>query len=345
MKYSDNYWNDIEKVVTNNPKISDLKSSKLLITGATGMVCSAIVDMILFLNKQHDFKVKLYLAGRNKQKAMDRFAGFICGKDYEFIQFDTTKDEPISIDPDYIIHGASNANPAMYAEEPVETALGNVIGTNVLLRLSAEKKVKKFLFISSSEIYGNKSGNLPFAESDYGFIDALNPRAAYPNAKRLAETLCASYKQEHGVDSVIVRPGHIYGPTITNSDNRASADFIRNVLAGNDIIMKSAGAQLRSYCYVLDCASAIVYCLLFGRSGEAYNISNCNSIVSIRDIAETLAKIGGVKTVFENPSDEEKKSYNLMSNSSLNSNKLEGLDWKSCFDLKDGVKATLDVLR
>ena len=135
------------------------------------------------------------------------------------------------------------------------------------------------------------------------------------------------------------------GPTITDSDTRASAEFTRSALSGNDIVMKSAGNQLRSYCYVLDCASAILYCLLFGESDEAYNISNDKSIVSIRDMAESIAKNGKVQIKYVHPSDKERKSYNLMSNSSLTSKKLEDLGWKACFSLDDGVKATLNLLK
>lgn len=119
-------------------------------------------------------------------------------------------------------------------------------------------------------------------------MDILNQRASYPSAKRASETLCIAYGIEYGVDTVIVRPGHIYGPSITESDSRASAQFTRNVVAGKDIVMKSAGTQVRSYCYTLDCASAVLTVLLNGQTGNAYNISNKNSICTISDIAQFL---------------------------------------------------------
>ena len=105
--------------------------------------------------------------------------------------------------------------------------------------------------------------------------------------------------------------------------------------------MKSAGLQLRSYCYTLDCASAILTVLIKGESGEAYNISNSQSVVTIRELAECMAKTAGVKVVFEQASDQELKSYNMMDNSSLNSEKLEVLGWKGCFNLKEGIESTL----
>ena len=171
----------------------------------------------------------------------------------------------------------------------------------------------------------------------------LNPRASYPSSKRAAETLCAAYKEEHGLDFVVIRPGHIYGPSITKTDSRASAQFTRNAKAGKDIVMKSAGTQLRSYCYTLDCASAILTALINGNNGEAYNISSRELVCSIRDIAEALAKAGNVNVVFENASETEKKGFNLMDNSSLNGAKLESLGWEPLYGISEGSEKTLQV--
>ena len=109
--------------------------------------------------------------------------------------------------------------------------------------------------------------------------------------------------------------------------------------------MKSAGTQIRSYCYTLDCASAILTVLLNGASGNAYNISNKHSLVSIRDLAEIFAKCSGTKVIFEHPSDAEKRGYNLMQNSALHSDKLEALGWKACFGLQAGVMRTIKYLK
>ena len=203
---------------------------------------------------------------------------------------------------------------------------------------------QRVLYISSSEVYGKKEEQRPYYENDYGFVDILNTRACYPSGKRAAETLCAAYKAEYGIETVMVRPGHIYGPTIIPSDSRATAQFARDVISGRDIVMKSDGSQLRSYCYNVDCATAILTVLLKGTAGEAYNISNRNSIVSIRQIAEEMAKQTGRKVIFENPTDEEKKSYNMMDNSSLNSEKLESLGWAAQYSLSKGVQHMLSIL-
>ena len=343
MKYSSEYWNDVKLVVDQICNLKNLSGKKVLITGCTGMICSSVVDIITFLNKEQNANIKLYLAGRNSERVAYRFKDTLSSYDYEFVQYDATQSQTIDLQVDYIIHGASNANPAIFAKEPVETLLGNIFGLKSILELARLNPNSRVLLVSSSEVYGNRSDAIkdPYLENDYGFVDILNPRACYPTGKRASETLCAAYYQEYKVDFVTVRPGHIYGPSITLSDSRASAAFTRAVAAGENIVMKSAGTQLRSYCYTLDCASAILTVLINGESANAYNISNKNSLATIRDIADELAKAGGVEVHYENPSDIEMRSYNLMSISALNAQKLEKLGWKAVFDLETGVKRTL----
>lgn len=339
--YSNEYWQGIQNVAKQIPHINKLYNSTILITGATGMICSAVAEVLFFLNRENSANIHIVLAGRNKDRLKERFCCFKEEKDYTFFLYDATSTTPLNIKADFIIHGASNADPGKFAKEPVETMLTNIIGLSILLKSAKDYNVKRLLYISSSEVYGRKEEKRPYKEDDYGFVDILNPRAAYPSSKRAAETLCSAYNSEYGLETVIVRPGHIYGPTITNTDSRASAQFTRQAKAGENIIMKSAGAQLRSYCYTMDCASAILTVLANGKSGEAYNISNPNSIVSIREMAEAMAKAGKVNIIFENPSDIEKKSYNLMDNSSLLSDKIEKLGWKSIVNLNEGVVSTL----
>ena len=211
------------------------------------------------------------------------------------------------------------------------------IGLNSLLSMAAKRGTKRVLYISSSEVYGQKEGMEPYFENDYGYLDILNQRASYPSSKRASETLCVAYSMEYGMDTVIARPGHIYGPGVTPFDNRATAQFTRNAVKGEDIVMKSAGSQLRSYCYSLDCATALLAILLSGESQNAYNISNPNSIITISQIAKCIADAAGTQLTYENPDDAEAAGYNLMSNSSLDSKKLESLGWAAEFSPEEGA--------
>ena len=343
--YCNEYWQDVELVAQQIPNLGNLFGSTIFIAGATGMICSAVVEVLFFLNREKSANIQIILAGRDKDRTKIRFYCFEEGKDYSFCHYDAISATPLDIKADYIIHGASNADPGKFAKEPVETMLANIIGLNTLLKSATNNNTKRLLYISSSEVYGRKEEKSPYKEDDYGFVDILNPRASYPSSKRAAETLCSAYSSEYGLDTVIVRPGHIYGPTITKTDSRASAQFTRKAKAGEDIIMKSAGSQLRSYCYTLDCASAILAALINGKKGEAYNISNPLSVVTIREMAEALSKAGKVNILFKNPSDLELNSFNLMDNSSLKSEKLEQLGWRAVYGITEGAQKTLKYFK
>lgn len=344
MKYTDSYEKDLELLYSNNKGIVSLKNKSIFITGATGLIGSTIADYILFLNKTKSLNIKLFLGGRDYQKLCQRFYIYEENKDFCFVKYDSLKEIEIKLKFDFIIYSAGNAHPASISNNPVETILMNIQGLNNLLNYAKDNSTEMFLFISSSEIYGQTSGNDAHVEDVYGIINPLNTRACYPLSKKCAENLCLSYSQEYKLDTVIVRPGHIYGPQMTDKDSRATAQFIRNVIEGKDIVMKSKGEQLRSYCYSLDCASAILKILSDGEKNTAYNISNPDSICTIREFAEELANQTKHQIIFECPEEKESKSYNLMQNSSLNSSKLEALGWTPCFTLKHGVESTLKQL-
>lgn len=320
-----------------------LKNSRILVTGATGLIGSAIVDLLLYGEKKKKWNLTVWASGRSREKLEQRF-----GQESEhkrYLVFDALRPLEFSEEVDYVIHCASNAHPAAYSSYPVETLVTAVNGTLQLLEYLKNRKKRRMVLVSSSEVYGRKNGCELYQENDYCYLDILNPRACYPAGKRAAETLCASYLDEYGVDSVIVRPGHIYGPTMTKEDSRAFAQFARNVLNGQDIVMKSQGDQLRSYCYVIDCVSAILSVMMEGRSGDAYNISNRNSVVTIRELAEMFSEKAGVRVIFQTPEESEKKGYNLMSCSALDAEKLEKLGWRGRFDLDAGVASMLEIMR
>lgn len=340
MVYTERYLEDLKTIRCAVPGFQRLEGASVLVTGAGGLICSALVDFLLSLG----LGVQVYAAGRSVEKLEARFSHWQEEDGLHLLRYDAMEPLRCQIPFDFLIHGASNASPAAYSTQPVQTMLSNFIGMQQILEHARDTGAKRVLYVSSSEVYGRKEGKEPYREQEYGFVDILNPRACYPSSKRAAETLCAAYTAQYGVDTVIVRPGHVYGPTATPSDDRASSQFPRDVLAGKDIVMKSAGAQLRSYCYVLDCVSAMVAVLLNGEPGKGYNISNRDAVVTIRQMAEAFAKAAGRKILFADPSLAEQKSYNLMDNSALDASSLEALGWKGLFDLASGVEATLDAM-
>ena len=347
MLYGNPTWiSDIDKVIEVVPELDRLAGKSLMITGAAGLVCSAIVDIIFRYNDTHDDKIQVLAAGRWPEEMSARFGDLVNREDFTFVVYDASKtDNVIDVHADYIIHGASNASPNMIVKEPVETMMSNFLGMKYLLDYAKEQGTTRILYISSSEVYGEKEGTEPYKEGQYGYIDLLKSRNSYSVGKRAAETLCASYADEYGMESVIVRPGHIYGPTASPFDKRVASAWSYAVAKGEDIVMKSDGSQIRSYCYCLDCASAMLKVLLCGENCHAYNISNPDSIISIKDMAEILSKSAGVELRMELPTEEERKGFNPMSNSSLESASLTGLGWHGCFDAETGFGHTVKILK
>ena len=347
MIYKSSLWiSDLDEVLASLPALSSLEGKSVMITGAAGLVLSAVTDLLIRYNETHENKIGILAAGRWPEEMIGRFGDYTEKPYFTFVRYDASRtDNTITLPCDLIIHGASNAFPEMIVKEPVETMLSNVLGVKYLLDYARVYGAKRLLYISSSEVYGQKQSAEPYREGEYGYIDLLSPRNSYSVGKRAAETLCASYAAEYGVESVIVRPGHIYGPTAAEQDNRVASAWSWAAAKGEPIVMKSDGAQIRSYCYCLDCASAILKVLLEGENTRAYNISNPASIVTIREMAGLLAEAAGVPLSYIPATEAEKKGFNPMSNSSLNSAGLESLGWRGLFDAPRGFAHTVQILR
>ena len=223
-----------------------LVGTNILIAGATGLIGSCLVESLM-KNPRRNYNI--YALGRNECRAHQRFPDFFYDKAFHFVKFDVTKPFDKEIRFDYIIHTASDANPKFYATQPVEVMKANINGVINLMEYGLGHDMKRFLYVSSGEIYGEGNGNI-LSEEYSGYVDCMKSRSCYPSSKRAAETLCVSYIEEYGADAVIARPCHVYGPNFTENDNRVYAQFIRNILNNSDIVMKSAGLQFRSWCYV-----------------------------------------------------------------------------------------------
>jgi nucleoside-diphosphate-sugar epimerase len=243
----------------------------------------------------------------------------------------------------YIIHAASYGSPNFFVNTPVEVMKSNLFGVANLMEYGLNHGMKRFLYVSTGEVYGQNEAEL-LDEKSYGYVDILNTRSCYPSSKRAAETLAMCYAVENGADVVVARPCHTYGPHFTESDNRVYAQFIRNVLNGEDIVLKSAGTQYRSWCYVEDCVSALMYILLKGENGQAYNIADKNSEVTIRELAEMIARIAGRKVVMQVASESEKKEFTPIKHAVFDTSKLETLGWQVSGTMEEKLRRTIELL-
>ena len=318
-----------------------LSGCNILVTGATGLIGSSFVD-VLMSNPNKDYQV--YALGRNENRAQTRFFQFNDDPTFHFLCGDITHPLAGDVPFHFIIHAASNGSPNFFTNNPVEVMKSNLFGVSNLIEYGLAHGMKRFLYVSSGEVYGVNEASV-FDESSYGYVDILDTRSCYPSSKRAAETLAMCYAAEYGADVVVARPCHTYGPHFTESDNRVYAQFIRNVLNGDDIVMKSAGTQYRSWCYVDDCVSALLYILLKGKGGEAYNIADKNSVVTIRQLAEMIALIAGRKVVMQVPSDIEKKGFTHIKRAVFDTSKLEALGWLVRGTMEEKLRRTIDICR
>lgn len=340
------YRNDLDIVIEANLDIfENMNGTHIFITGASGLIGSAVVDLLLRYNERVHGNIYIYAAAHDQEHTKRRFDYNNYAKMLEFIPYCCGAENVLDFKADYIIHGAGNAYPRVIQEHPSENILNIVTSTHELLEYMQKNKTKNMVFISSSEIYGNKESAEAYREHSYGMVDILNPRSSYAMGKQAAEALCAGYWYEKKTPVCIVRPGHIYGPTASPKDNRVSSSFAYDTVAKRDLVLKSDGSQLRSYCYVLDCAMAILVVLIKGRAGEAYNISAPDSIMTIRQMAEIYAMAGEVNLRFDIPSRAEKEAFNPMLNSSLNSEKLYAMGWKAAFTPFEGITHTIQAIR
>ena len=335
------YLGDIEEVTLLDLPWEELSGKNILITGATGMICSTLVQTLMSRRGQ-DYHV--YASGRNESKANTVFAEYKDNPFFHFLQYDVREPLISDLSFHFIIAGAGVASPQLYATDPVSVMKSNFEGVDNLLSYGVRHGLERFLYVSSGEVYGEGDGRV-FTEDYSGYVNCATLRACYPSAKRASETLCIAYSHQYGIDVRIARPCHIFGPNFTITDKRVYAQFIRNVLSGEDIVMKSSGTQYRSWCYVVDCVSALLFILLKGQNGEVYNIADETSNVTIRELAEMVASIAGKKVVVDLPSDIEKAGFNTVSQSVFSTDKIRKMGWRQMNNLYINLQSTIDYLK
>ena len=320
-----------------------LSGETIMVTGAAGLIGSEIVLGILCANRLRNLDIKVVASVRNKEKAQSVFKSVLSNPNFEIFVQDIT--EPVNYPGtiDYIIHCAANTSSLDFVEKPVETILTTVSGIRNILDFARKNLVKSTVYISSLEVYGNLKSDNFIKEEDYGVLDILNPRSSYPQSKRLAETLCASYFREYNTDVNIARLAQTCGAGILEDDRRVFAEFAKCALKGEDIVLHTKGETVRNYCYLSDAVSAILTILIKGNAPEAYNVANKTTGISIRDMAELL---GGMYNInVEYAPDGKEHGYNPTVKICLDTEKTETLGWSANVGLKEMFQRTIDGLK
>lgn len=341
------YREDLAYVSELNLPWEKLKKKSILLSGATGMIGSFLIDVIMYKNLNEGLCCHIYAVGRNEEKARNRFKEYWENDLFDFVQHDVNKamDCIQCNHVNYVLHLASNTHPMAYSTDPIGTITTNIMGVYNILEFADRVHAERMAFVSSNEIYGENRGDVEkFDEKYLGYIDCNTMRAGYPESKRCGEALCQAYIAQKGLDVVIPRLTRSYGPTLLDSDTKALSQFLKKGLAHEDIVLKSAGTQYYSYTYVADAVAGLFIVLLCGEKGEAYNISDKASDIMLKDLAAIIAKASGTKVVFDVPDAVEAAGYSTATKARLDNRKITELGFKARYDIETGISRTLKIM-
>lgn len=324
----------------------NLRGKRVLITGASGMLAAYMVYFFEYLNRTEDYGIHVTALVRNEKKAWKKFGEFREDPYFELMVQDVCSPVAQKWDHlEFIIHAAGNASPQFILNDPVGIITANTTGTINVMELARNYRAR-VLYTSTREVYGKMSETVASIREDmFGMMDPMERRSCYPESKRIAESILQGYHFQYGVESVVARIAHSYGPGMTiDNDGRVMSDFISDVVHGRNIVMKSTGDAVRAFCYITDAVSALLTLLLKGKAGEAYNVANEAEPVPIREAARQLVSLfpeRDLKVVFDIPK-EMSQGYSKMGRVALDTGKLEALGWKPAVTLKDGMKRTVE---
>ncbi len=321
------------------PLWKNLKDASLLITGATGLIGSILTKCLLALGQN----ISITIPVRNKKKAYSIFGTQPIGLriiECNLLEYLQHIDEKF----DYVIHLASPTSGKYICRYPTETYELTIETTRCLLRYADANKIKGMIYVSSLEYYGENSDDNVITEDRLGYIDMASPRSAYPMGKRSAEFLCTSYAIEYGVPVKIARLTQTFGAGVTIDDNRVFAQFARSIINGTDIVLHTTGKSSKPYCYTTDCVSALLYILLKGKLGEAYNVANQSTYISIIDLAYFLVKnfSNGINVIIE---EHLEMGYAPITKLNLSDKKLKDLGWRPHYGLYEMFNRLIESLK
>ncbi len=305
-----------------------LRRQTILITGATGLIGSAIIRALVVCDERLGLGIRLLALVRDEDKAKKVFNELIEQGRLLLITGSVEQLPEICEPIDYIIHGACQTASKRFVQHPAETITTSVFGTMNLLNIAKEKNTRGFVYLSSMEVYGYPERGHKVKEEEIGKLSPLDLRNSYPIGKQLCEAMCCAYEAEHGVPAKIARLTQTFGPGVTYNDNRVFAYFARCVVEKQNIILKTKGETERCYLYITDAVTAILLILLKGQSGQAYNVANDNTYCSIKEMAEKVAGIGAVQVKY-GIQDEVSDGFLKTLYMDLDTTRLKQLGWKS----------------
>lgn len=337
---------DLQAIASAPLPWDELAGTTVLVSGAAGFLPAYMVETLLYRNEiDPSFGVRVLALARDRQHAQSRFAHYLGRDDLVFLTQDVCDPLPSFAAPEVIIHAASPASPRQFGADPVGTLLPNTLGTYRLLDLAHRSRSRRFLFISSGEVYG-RVGDLavPTPEDAYGLVDPVDPRSCYAESKRMGEAMCVAWQVQEGVPTRIARPFHTYGPGMRMDDGRVFADFVADIVHHRDIVMKSDGAAKRAFCYLADATAGLFTVLLRGETARPYNVGNEEAEVSVLELATMLVDLfpeRGLRVVRESRLPGRAYLESPIPRSVPDTTRLRALGWAPATSLREGFFRTV----
>jgi UDP-glucuronate decarboxylase len=315
----------------------------VLVAGGAGFIGSHLCESLL----NDNYKVICVDNFITSEKSnLEKLLG---NPNFTFVEFDVTKpiqDLKLEVQNiDYIFHLASPASPnkksaRSYINFPIETLLVNSVGTYNLLEL-ARKYNSKFLYTSSSEVYGDPAVS-PQKEDYFGNVSPNGIRSVYDEGKRFGEAITFGYIRKYNLDARVIRIFNTYGPLMQADDGRVVSNFINQAIKNEPITVYGKGTQTRSLCYVDDMALGIKQAMFaHGTKGEVFNLGNPDER-SILEIAELIKELTNSKSeiVFEDlPEDDPKTRKPDITHAK------EILKWEPKIKTEDGLGKTVEYFK
>ena len=233
MKKNEIIYADAQNIINEQLPYEKFYGKTVLISGANGYVPAYFVHAFIAMNDFKDANMHILALCRNKERAEERFGEYLGRDDFELIIQDVCETIDIEKEIHIFIHAASPAGIKKRHDDPVNTFMANVKGSENMLELARKNPCEYFLFLSSVDIYGQMNSTERLKEEMSGYLDPLNVRNAYSCSKRAAETLCKTYEAKYGIPIYIVRPFQIIGPGPELSDGRLHIDFISQIYLFN----------------------------------------------------------------------------------------------------------------
>lgn len=336
---------DIQEIATElGEEAKKFSGCTILMCGGHGFIGRYYISLFKYLNEKV-LTQPCCLVVLDNQITSGSLGSDVSDQDgYHFIEHDIIQPREVDGPIDYVIQAAGIASPYYYRKYPLETLEVATIGTKNLLNLGLRRRLKGFLFFSSSEIYGDpEDHHVPTSESYRGSVSCLGPRACYDESKRLGETLCAIFHQLYGVPTKMVRPFNVYGPGMQETDYRVLPNFASRIVAGKPLHVYGTGEQTRTFCYITDAMVGFTKVLLNGGLGQVYNIGNPVPEISMLDLVIALEQVIGRKLEVEllehpdsYPADEPRRRCPDITKATLQ------LDYKPSVALREGLRRFMD---